>query len=100
MPGPVGVHPEGSTPEGIHDLAGNVAEWVADGYAEDGYGDLRKQDPEGPAEARLRVTRGGSYDRKGKEMRGARRESRNPGRGEPEVGFRCAWPVESASEGD
>lgn len=24
-----GAHPEGATPEGVHDLAGNVAEWVA-----------------------------------------------------------------------
>jgi formylglycine-generating enzyme len=27
-PDTVGAHPEGDSPEGIHDLAGNVAEWV------------------------------------------------------------------------
>jgi formylglycine-generating enzyme required for sulfatase activity len=26
---PVGLFPEGATPEGVHDLAGNVAEWTA-----------------------------------------------------------------------
>lgn len=28
-PDTVGAHPSGSTPRGVHDLAGNVAEWVA-----------------------------------------------------------------------
>jgi len=35
-----GLHPDGSTPEGIHDLAGNVSEWVA-GAKEDGEGEIR-----------------------------------------------------------
>lgn len=30
---PVGRYPAGRTPEGVLDLAGNVAEWVADGFA-------------------------------------------------------------------
>ena len=30
---PVGSFPQGRTPEGIYDLAGNVEEWVADWYA-------------------------------------------------------------------
>ena len=28
MPSPVGIYPEDATPEGVHDLAGNVAEWA------------------------------------------------------------------------
>ncbi|MBA2593049.1 MAG: SUMF1/EgtB/PvdO family nonheme iron enzyme [Gammaproteobacteria bacterium] len=27
-PTPVGVYPQGATPEGVHDLAGNVSEWT------------------------------------------------------------------------
>jgi len=88
---PVGVHSAGATPEGIQDMAGNVAEWVQDGYDAAAYSDLERDNPVGPDSARLKVTRGGSYDRKSHELRGARREGRVPNRGYAEVGVRCAW---------
>lgn len=91
-PAPVGGRVLGATPEGIFDLAGNVAEWVADGYDPEGYDSLAPVDPRAPDRGGLGVSRGGSFDRKAHEIRGARREGRVPSRGYAEVGFRCAWP--------
>jgi hypothetical protein len=34
------LHPDGATPEGVHDLAGNVSEWTA-GPAHDAEGEVR-----------------------------------------------------------
>jgi formylglycine-generating enzyme required for sulfatase activity len=41
MPELAGAHPDGVTPEGVHDLAGNVAEWVAAAAADDPNGFVR-----------------------------------------------------------
>ena len=56
---PVGVYPQGATPDGLHDLAGNVWEWTATRYARYPYdptGDLENPDATG-----LRVARGGGW---------------------------------------
>ena len=55
----VGSRPAGASPEGVLDLAGNVAEWVADRYGP--YPAEPQQDPTGPAEGALRVVRGGGF---------------------------------------
>jgi formylglycine-generating enzyme required for sulfatase activity len=94
---PVGSFPDGATPSGIVDLAGNVAEWVADFYDVDptgtphGYSPLPQVDPRGPASGVFHVTRGGSYEDDAPRMRTA---SRMPELGpKATVGFRCAGDV-------
>jgi formylglycine-generating enzyme required for sulfatase activity len=88
---PIGSYPAGVTPEGIHDLAGNVAEWVADRYSPT-YEAAAARDPRGPGVggSNLRVVRGGSYAQARFRLRGAARAFAEPGERRSTLGFRCA----------
>ncbi|MHB1035691.1 MAG: formylglycine-generating enzyme family protein [Pirellulales bacterium] len=93
---PVGSFPEGQTPEGVFDLAGNIGEWLADYYVDGEYqksppGKLAA-DPQGPATGFLRVYRLGCQcrDATAAGLRGNLRCYATPFRAAPCVGFRCA----------
>jgi formylglycine-generating enzyme required for sulfatase activity len=95
---PVGSFPDGATPNGVLDMAGNAAEWVADVYERDedgyGYGRGAARNPvtnSGNATLYGHVVRGGSYLEAAVWLRGAaRRASLFAAR---EIGFRCAYDV-------
>ena len=57
---PVGIYPNGATPEGVFDLAGNVWEWCQTKWTENyqNYAKTEDNDPKGDS---ARVERGGSF---------------------------------------
>ena len=68
-PDPVGAHPDGDSPAGVHDLAGNVAEWTEEGFV-----------------------RGGSWDSAlAEELRTWARAEVPPLAHDPRIGVRCAY---------
>lgn len=94
---PVGSFPDGATPTGVLDLAGNVGEWVFDYYERDeqqfGYGRGAQTNPTGPTSGGDfgHVIRGGSYLSGAYMLRtAARRASKYY---EKDTGFRCARDV-------
>jgi formylglycine-generating enzyme required for sulfatase activity len=59
-----GTCPAGRYPPngfGLHDMSGNVWEWVSDWYRDDYYAASEPADPVGPPDGTLRLVRGGSW---------------------------------------
>lgn len=59
---PVGSLPEGDSPYGVKDMAGNAREWVSDWYDADYYKHAPERNPQGPdKKGVVRSIRGGSW---------------------------------------
>jgi formylglycine-generating enzyme required for sulfatase activity len=89
----VGARPLGASPSGVEDLAGNVAEWVADWYSDAYYADAcwpGCTDPSGPAAGVQRVIRGGAYADDATMIRVSIRSFGGPTERASSLGFRCA----------
>ncbi len=89
-PGSVISHPEGSSPYGAFDMAGNVFEWVSDWYDPDYYylGEYYNN-PIGPESGWGRSIRGGAFTSASDQVISALRTFVPPEESRPDLGFRC-----------
>jgi formylglycine-generating enzyme required for sulfatase activity len=86
----VGSYPDGESPYGVLDMAGNVWEWVNDWYQADYYLVSPYENPPGPATGDTRGTRGSSWYVSSNFLRLANRYDLAPETTNDGTGFRCA----------
>jgi len=88
---PVGSYPEGASPFGVFDMAGNVAEWIADEFAEDFYSNSPPTNPISTEVSAGRIFRGGSFgNTDGQFYTTSRRYGNIRTFSDVDIGFRCA----------
>ena len=90
----VGSFPNGASPYGALDMAGNVSEWVADWLSLDYYNNPPASNPLGPETGEYRVWRGGSWATTYTDLvRTTSRTGNFPTDSSGGIGFRCARDV-------
>ena len=87
---PVGQFPAGRTPQGVHDLTGNVWEWVEDSFDPTYYQRSPELAPVNRSRANSKVIRGGGWGNNPWGLRATLRHANPPEYGLSMVGFRCA----------
>jgi len=93
---PVSALPDGKSPFGLYNMAGNVKEWVDDWYDREYYGDSSEyENPKGSIGGEFRVLRGGSW----RDLRGfvysSFRNNSYPDTRMDDYGFRCAKSIDA-----
>jgi formylglycine-generating enzyme required for sulfatase activity len=89
---PVGTYPANEFQ--LHDMAGNVWEWVTDWYAPDYYERAQYLNPQGPDYGHLRIVRGGAWvNADGCYLRCAYRHKVPPDSYAYSIGFRIAYSL-------
>ncbi|MBL6980339.1 MAG: SUMF1/EgtB/PvdO family nonheme iron enzyme, partial [Anaerolineales bacterium] len=97
---PIDLYPQGASPYGVYNLAGNASEWTADWYG--AYPTEKVVNPQGPVSSNqnARVVRGGSWYSTNMFLGTYYRNSEfGPLSSFPNLGFRCADSPPSQDNG-
>ena len=88
----VGTYPPNGF--GLHDMLGNVVEWVWDFYSPNYYSSSPSKNPQGPETGKFRVIRGGGWHSGPMCQKVYFRNALPPGWVDFNVGFRCVKDIE------
>ncbi len=96
---PVGSLPEGDSPYGVKDMAGNAREWVSDWYDADYYKHAPERNPQGPdKKGVVRSIRGGSWHSPAADVTTSARGRGGFALQTHGTGFRCARELEGEGQ--
>lgn len=94
QPAPVDCCPEGASPYGAENMAGNIFEWVEDYYDPRYYERSPAKNPVNRERSEHRVLRGGAFIHPISQLRSALRNRQYSEEGQDYVGFRLVLPAE------
>ena len=91
---PVGSYPDGISPFGCYDMAGNAYDWCSDWFHIETYKYAPTENPMGAVDGRRKVIRGGSWQPRGEyAARCANRAAKEPANASHNISFRIAIDV-------
>jgi formylglycine-generating enzyme required for sulfatase activity len=95
---PAGSLPDGDSPYGVRDMAGNAREWVQDWYDPEYYGHAQERNPQGPdKKGVVRSIRGGSWHSPVSDITTTARGRGGFALQTHGTGFRCARGLEAGT---